>query len=106
MASGPQHHAAVDLTLAPVHSPARQLVAGLERADVLLTVTGRLGIQRLDDLGAMPPARRATPVSVPPKQRGDPSGSWLGFDSVVVRVRAEAEVATSLRLAFMLAWFL
>ena len=84
----PRNHASAELALPPIHPPARQLVTGREGPDVLLTVTGRLGIQRPDDLGAMPPARRATPVSVPPKQRGDPSGSWLGFDSVVVRVRA------------------
>jgi hypothetical protein len=51
----PCHHASVHLPLPPIHPPAGQLVAGLERPDVLLTVAGGLGIQGPDDLGAVPP---------------------------------------------------
>src|ERR1700677_508584 len=49
------NHAAVELALSPVHPPAGQFIAGLERPDVLLTVAGGLGVQGPDDLGAMPP---------------------------------------------------
>ena len=53
-----QNHAAVELALSPVHPTAGQLVAGLERPDVLLTISGGLGVQGPDDLGAMPPIAR------------------------------------------------
>src|ERR1700730_13398725 len=45
-----QTHAAIELALPPVHPPSGQLVAGLERPDVLLTVAGSLRIQGPDDL--------------------------------------------------------
>ena len=54
-ASLSQNHASVDLPLAPVHPPARQLVTGLERPDVLLAVAVGLGVQGPDNLGAVAP---------------------------------------------------
>jgi hypothetical protein len=46
-------NATVESTLSPIHSAARQLVAGLERPDVLLTVAGGLGVHGPDDLRAV-----------------------------------------------------
>jgi hypothetical protein len=46
-------NAAIELALAPIRPAAGQLVAGLERADVLLAIAGGLGIQRTDDLCAV-----------------------------------------------------
>jgi hypothetical protein len=43
----PRNHASAELALPPIHPPARQLVTGREGPDVLLTVTGRLGISGL-----------------------------------------------------------
>jgi hypothetical protein len=40
----PRDHAAVELALPPVHPPAWQLVACLERPDVLLAVTSSLEV--------------------------------------------------------------
>jgi hypothetical protein len=75
----PDHHAAVQLTLSPIHPAAGQLVTGLERPDVLLTVAGGLGVQGPADLGAVPPV--AGPMGQagfrPAEAVGDPSGSWL-----------------------------
>jgi hypothetical protein len=51
----PRHHAAVHLPLPPVHAAAGQLVAGLKRPEVFLPIAGGLGVQGLDDLGAVPP---------------------------------------------------
>jgi hypothetical protein len=53
------NHASVDLALAPVHPPSGQFVAGLERADVLLAIAGRLGVHRPDDFCAMAPVAKA-----------------------------------------------
>jgi hypothetical protein len=49
----PWDDASVDLTLAPIHPAAGQLVTGLEGADVLLAVAGGFGVHRADDLCAM-----------------------------------------------------
>jgi hypothetical protein len=48
-------NAAVELPLPPIHPSAWQLVEGLERPDVLLTVAGGLGVQGPYDLGAVAP---------------------------------------------------
>jgi hypothetical protein len=58
MASGPRDYAAVVFPLPPIQPPAGQLVAGLERPNVLLAVAGGLGIQRANDLGAVAPVAR------------------------------------------------
>jgi hypothetical protein len=55
MGSVPWDYAAVDLALAPIHPVSRELVTGLEGADVLLAIAGRLGVQGPDDLCAVPP---------------------------------------------------
>jgi hypothetical protein len=50
-----RNNAAVDLALSPIHPAAGQLVPGLERPDVLLAVTGGLGVQGSDKLRAVAP---------------------------------------------------
>jgi hypothetical protein len=51
--------AAVDLPLSPIHPAAGQLVAGLKSPDMLLAVSGGLGVQRPDDLCAVAPVAGA-----------------------------------------------
>jgi hypothetical protein len=45
----PWDDAAVELALAPIYLAAGQLMPGLECPDVLLAVTGGLGVHRADD---------------------------------------------------------
>jgi len=59
MGSVPQNNAPVELPLPPIHPAAGQLMAGLERPNVLLMVAGGLRVQRTD--------RWATRFRVPPK---------------------------------------
>lgn len=51
----PWNDTAVDFALSPIHPTAGQLVAGLERPDVLLAVAGGLRSKRPHDLCAVPP---------------------------------------------------
>jgi hypothetical protein len=55
MGSMPWDDAAVELALAPIYLAAGQLMPGLECPDVLLAVTGGLGVHRADDLCAVAP---------------------------------------------------
>ena len=84
----PRNHASAELALPPIHPPARQLVTGREGPDVLLTVTGRLGISGLTT--SAPCRRPEGPRRFPSRQSSGASPPDRGLDStsVVVRVRA------------------
>ena len=94
MGSVSRDHAAVDLALAPIHPPARQLVAGLEGTNVLLTVAGGLGVQGPDDLCAVPPI--AGPMRDPGFRTAETAGRPLRMVAFVPGVAHQDQLAADI----------
>lgn len=89
--SVPRNNAAIDLTLSPIHPAAGQLVAGLERPDVLLAVAGGLGVQWPDDLGAV--AAVASPMGHPGLHPAETVGWTVRIVAFVPGVADQDELA-------------
>ena len=86
------NHASVELSLSPIHPPAGQLVAGPERPDVLLAVTGGFSVQGPDDLGAMPPV--AGPMGNAGFRPAEAAGRTVRIVAFVPGVADQDELAT------------
>jgi hypothetical protein len=93
--SRPQNNAAVELAFPPIQPAAGQLMAGLERADVLLPVAGGLGVQGPDNLCTVAPV--AGPVRNPcifaPETVGRPVGIMAFVPGVADQDQLAADVA-------------
>jgi hypothetical protein len=90
----PRNNAAVELALAPVHPPARQLVTGLERPDVLLAVAVGLGVQGPDNLGAVAPV--AGPMGYAGLRPAEAAGRPFRIVALVPGVADQDELATDI----------
>jgi len=88
------NHAAVELPLPPIRPPAGQLVVGLERPDVLLTVAGGLRVQGPDDLGAVPAI--AGPVGEADLRPAETVGRSLRIVAFVPGVADQDELAADI----------